>query len=101
MTGTNGESKFSQIVSVQFLDNGSVDLYPTILSYGQMINIRGELNGSKTIRIFSMNGQRVATMTTRDRQFSSIIVEQQRGMMYYQVLTAEGKLIGEGRLMIQ
>lgn len=101
MTGNAGEVRYSAIVAVQVNDNGSIDLYPTLLSAGQLVNIRGNTNDKLTINFYTHNGQKVASLTTLNKTIMTDELESQKGILYYQVVRENGSMAGTGRIMIQ
>ena len=101
MKGTAGDIRHSPVISIHYSEIASVDLYPTILGQGQMINIRNAVQEKLTIRFISANGQQVARITTNENRFSSILLQNQKGTIYYQVFRENGSIAGNGRLLVQ
>jgi hypothetical protein len=101
MTGNSGEAKYSFILSVQFSESGNIDLYPTLLSPGQIINVRSSLSDRFTINFYTHTGQKVATLTSVNRVFNTAGLEKQKGVLYYQIFRENGLMAGTGRVMLQ
>ncbi|HEX5653729.1 MAG TPA: hypothetical protein VFX58_11685 [Chitinophagaceae bacterium] len=101
MVGNNGEVKHSSLALIQFENNAKADLYPTLLSPGQMLNIRNQSNEKLTVIFYSPSGQKLSTVQTLSTSFSSIMLFGQKGLVIYQVFNEEGIMKGRGRLMIQ
>ena len=101
MVHETGEIKYSSIASVNYQQSGAVDLYPTQVTPGELVNIRGSKNGAYTVQFFSHNGQKLASMTTLTRQLSTLPLQQQRGIIYYRVTDGNGMIAGMGRMLVR
>ena len=101
MAGNTGDTKYSSIVTINFNDKENVELYPNLLISGQMINFNNPKDEELTIRFYTANGKQVARVTTISQQLSPVMLEGQKGVIFYHVFKSNGEMAGRGRLMLQ
>ena len=100
MIEVDGSSTYSKIVTVQFATGNLITVYPTLWKKGTMLNISNPNNEKLTAYFFTTTGQHVGTATTINSSLSTSILNNQKGIIYYKIMNAEGRSLGTGNILV-
>jgi len=100
MVEVDGSATYSKIVSVQFATGNLITIYPTLWKKGTMLNISNPNNVKLTAYFFNSAGQHLGISTTINSSLPTSILNNQKGIIYFKIINAEGQSLGTGNLLV-
>ena len=99
MIETDGNTTYSRIAVVQLRTGNSIAVYPTIWKKGTALNISNPNNEKLTAYFFTSTGQQAGISTTINSTLATNTLNNQKGIVYYKIINADGQQIGTGNLL--
>jgi len=100
MIETNGSATYSKIVAVQFATGNLISVYPTLWKKGTPLHITNPNNEKLTAYFFNSAGQQLGNATTINSSLPTTALANQKGIIYFRIINAEGQLLGNGHLLV-
>lgn len=100
MVEVDGSATYSKIVSVQSATGDLITIYPTLWKKGTTLNISNPNNEKLTAQFFNSTGQRVGIATTISTALPTSMLNNQKGIIYYKIINANGQSLGTGNLLV-
>jgi hypothetical protein len=100
MVEVDGSAAYSKIVTVQFATGNLITIYPTLWKKGTLLRISNPNNEKLTAYFFNTAGQHVGIATTINSSLSTTTLNNQKGIIYYKIINANGQPLGTGNLLV-
>ena len=100
MVETDGSANYSRIASVQFATGNTMTVYPTLWKKGSILNISNPNNEKLTVHFFASSGQHVGVSTTINSSLPTNTLNNQKGIIYFKIISANGQQAGVGNLLV-
>ena len=100
MVEVDGSATYSKIVTVQFATGDLITIYPTLWKKGTTLNISNPNHEKLTAHFFNSAGQRIGILTTISSALPTSMLNDQKGIIYYKIISAAGQPLGTGNLLV-
>jgi len=100
MVEDDGSATYSKIVTVQFATGNLITIYPTLWKKGTTLNISNPNNEKLTAYFFNSAGQHIGIATTISSALPTNMLNNQKGIIYYKIINADGQSLGTGNLLV-
>jgi len=100
MVEVDGSATYSKIVAVQFATGNLITIYPTLWKKGTTLNISNPNNEKLTAYFFNSAGQHIGIATTISSALPTNMLNNQKGIIYYKIINADGQSLGTGNLLV-
>ena len=100
MVEVDGSATYSKIVTVQFANGNLITIYPTLWKKGTTLNISNPNNEKLTAHFFNSAGQHAGIATTINSALPTSMLNNQKGIIYYKIINADGQSLATGNLVV-
>jgi hypothetical protein len=76
-----------------------ISVYPTLWKNGLPLNITNPNKEKLTAYFFNSSGQQLGNATTINSSLPTNVLANQKGIVYFRLVGAEGQLLGNGHLV--
>ena len=100
MVEVDGSATYSKIAAVQFATGNLITIFPTLWKKGTLLNISNPNNEKLTAHFFNSSGQHIGITTTINSVLPTSMLNNQKGIIYYKIISADGQSLGTGNLLV-